>query len=71
MKGYVVKLFTIITFIFAFIVGINFNNTSKNSLSLAYSSRIGEFFSANMNQGIDLYAGAALKATISTELKHF
>ncbi len=67
MKGYAVKLFTIITFIFAFIVGINFNKTSKNSLSLAYSSRIGELFNANMNQEIDLYAGAALTATISTK----
>lgn len=42
MKGYAVKLFTIITFIFVYFIGASINNNSENSLSLAYPNKIGE-----------------------------
>lgn len=66
MKGYVVKIFTIITFIFAYLVGININNNSKNSLSIAYSNRIGEVFNANLIQN-DVALYAALQASVETK----
>lgn len=66
MKGYFVKLFTIITFIFAYFIGVNINKNSNNSLSLAYSNKIGEVFNANFIQN-DIATFAALTASVETK----
>ena len=67
MKVRVVKILTIITFIFAIFLNINFNKSSKNSLSLAYSNRISEFFNENFISNDDELVGAALTATVKTK----
>ncbi len=66
MKGYVVKLFTIITFIFAYLIGVDINKNSKNSLSLAYSNKVGEILNANLSQN-DVALFAALSASVETK----
>lgn len=66
MKGYVVKIITIITFVFAYFVGVNVNKNSKNSLSLAYSNRIGEVFNANLLQN-DIALYATMTASVETK----
>ena len=68
MKGYAVKLFTIITFIFVYFIGVSINNNSENSLSLAYPNKIGEVLNVNLTQkGAALYASAALKSSVETK----
>ena len=68
MKGYAVKLFTIITFIFVYFIGVSINNNSENSLSLAYPNKIGEVLNVNLTQkGAALYASAALSASVETK----